>query len=241
VRIVNVVLSASGADAVLNGASLNDAVLDGRHLSAAPIPFVLRVTGLHNVRNAAAAIVTAVLLGVSPTDAAAGIGQFVGTGRRFELRGDVDGIRVIDDYAHHPTEIEALLRSARTVAGAGRVLVLFQPHLYSRTRAFAERFAQALALADDVVVTGIYAAREDPDPAVSARTITDLMASTASGGPIDAIEDRLTAARAIEARLDAAHATAAPARPGDVILTVGAGDVTDLAPVILADLQRRFG
>jgi UDP-N-acetylmuramate--alanine ligase len=199
----------------------------------------LAVTGEHNIRNATAAVITAALLGVDPAAAVRAVARFRGTARRFELRGEAGGVRVIDDYAHHPTEIEALLHSARTVAGTarggdarcddsgGRVLVLFQPHLYSRTRVFADRFAAALAAADEVVVTGIYRAREDVDPAVGPHTITDLLPTTASGGTVRAIADRLAAA----------HAIAAAARPGDVVLTVGAGDVTDLAPVILADLS----
>ena len=140
-------------------------------------------------------------------------------------------MRVIDDYAHHPTEIEALLRTARGVAQerGGRVLVLFQPHLFSRTRAFADRFGQALALADAVVVTDVYPARETqadfPD-------ITgDTVAQRVPGG----------IARFVAERLDAAHAVADLARPGDLLLTVGAGDVTELAGTVLADLAAREG
>ncbi len=204
------------------------ATVAGGPLGEAPLPLRLAVTGAHNVLNATAAVVTAALLGVPAATAVDGAAAFVGTGRRFEPRGEVGGVRVVDDYAHHPTEIEALLRAARPVAGDGRVLVLFQPHLYSRTRIFADRFAHALALADEVVVTGIYKAREDVDPSVTARTITDLLPATASGGGVRAVEDRT----------EAAHVVAGLARPGDLVLTVGAGDVTDLAPVILADLAR---
>ncbi|MBN9375316.1 MAG: UDP-N-acetylmuramate--L-alanine ligase, partial [Cellulomonas sp.] len=138
----------------------------------------------------------------------------------FEDRGSAGGVRVVDDYAHHPTEIAALLRAARQVAG-GRVLVLFQPHLFSRTKAFADEFATALAAADEVVVTDVYAAREDPDPAVTGALITDRM-----GGHARFVADRLEAARAV----------AALARPGDLLLTVGAGDVTALVPVVLEAL-----
>ncbi|GAB2454875.1 UDP-N-acetylmuramate--L-alanine ligase [Xylanimonas ulmi] len=216
VVVSDIVSTAQGVSATVRGGPLGDAPLDLR----------IAVTGTHNVLNATAAVVTAVLLGAAPTDAVAGAAAFVGTGRRFEPRGEAGGVRVVDDYAHHPTEIEALLRAARPIAGAGRVLVLFQPHLYSRTRIFAERFAAALALADEVVVTGVYRAREDVDPTVSARTITDLLPATASGGTVRAVEDRV----------EAAHAVAALARPGDLVLTVGAGDVTQLAPLILGDL-----
>ncbi len=203
-----------------------DAVVAGGPLGETPLALRLAVPGAHNALNATAAAVVAALLGAPPARAVAGAGEFVGTGRRFEPRGEAGGVRVVDDYAHHPTEIEALLRAARPVAGAGRVLVLFQPHLYSRTRIFADRFAAALALADEVVVTGVYRAREDVDPTVSARTITDLLPATASGGGVRAVEDRV----------EAAHTVAGLARPGDLVLTVGAGDVTDLGPVVLADL-----
>ena len=128
-------------------------------------------------------------------------------------------MRVVDDYAHHPTEVAALLTAARPVAAGGRVLVLFQPHLFSRTRLFAQEFADALALADHVVVTGVYAAREDLDPETGSWTIVDRMPAGAARG----IEDRVEAARAV----------AAAARPGDLVLTVGAGDVTELGAVIL--------
>jgi len=216
VVVADVTTTADGAGATLSGGPLG----------AAPLPLRLCVPGAHNVLNATAAVVVAALLGTAPADAVAAAQAFVGTGRRFEPRGAAGGVRVVDDYAHHPTEIEALLRAARPVAGEGRLLVLFQPHLYSRTRIFADRFAAALALADEVVVTGIYRAREDVDPAVSARTITGLLPATRSGGQVRAIEDGREAAAAV----------AATARPGDLVLTVGAGDVTELAPQILAAL-----
>ncbi|QIK83312.1 UDP-N-acetylmuramate--L-alanine ligase [Sanguibacter sp. HDW7] len=185
---------------------------------------VLEVPGLHNALDAAAALVTAMRLGVDADTAVAGVGRFLGTGRRFEERGTAGGVRVVDDYAHHPTEVAALLRAARPAAAGGRVLVLFQPHLFSRTRTFAREFADALALADEVVVTDVYAAREDDDPTVTGATITDLM-----GGR----------GRHVAGRVAAAHAVAALARPGDLVLTVGAGDVTQLAPVLLESLVAR--
>lgn len=180
----------------------------------------LHVPGAHNALNAAAAVATAVLLGVPADVAVAGVGEFLGTGRRFEARGEVGGVRVVDDYAHHPTEVAALLGAARPVAAGGRVLVLFQPHLFSRTRTFAQEFADALALADEVVVTGVYAAREDLDPDTGSWTIVDRMPAGSS-------------ARGIEDRHEAALAVARAARPGDLVLTVGAGDVTELGTVIL--------
>ena len=185
---------------------------------------VLEVPGVHNALDAAAALVVALRLGVDADAAVAGVGQFLGTGRRFEERGTAGGVRVVDDYAHHPTEVAALLRAARPAAAGGRVLVLFQPHLFSRTRTFAREFADALVLADEVVVTDVYAAREDDDPTVTGATITDLMAGRG---------------RHVAGRVEAAHAIAALARPGDLVLTVGAGDVTQLAPVVLESLAVR--
>ena len=179
----------------------------------------LQVPGEHNGLDAAAAWVAARLLGVPGDVAAQALGGFRGTGRRFEERGSRGGVRVVDDYAHHPTEVAALLRAARSVAGEGRVLVLFQPHLFSRTAAFAREFAAALETADLAVVTGVYAAREDPDPAVTGALITDAMPP----GRGLFVADRLEAAATI-GRL---------ARAGDLVLTVGAGDVTELAPVVL--------
>nr|WP_235522420.1 UDP-N-acetylmuramate--L-alanine ligase [Cellulomonas sp. Root137] len=184
----------------------------------------LAVPGTHNALNAAAAWAAARRLGVA--DAADGLGAFRGTGRRFEDRGTADGVRVVDDYAHHPTEVAALLRAARSVAGDGRVLALFQPHLFSRTRTFASQFGEALDLADVVVVTDVYAAREDPDPSVTGALIVDRVPTP---GRATFVPDRHDAARAI----------AGAARPGDLLLTVGAGDVTQLASVVLEVLAAR--
>ncbi len=156
------------------------------------------------------------LLGVDAATAAAGLAAFAGTGRRFEHRGTAGGVRVVDDYAHHPTEVAALLRAARAVAGRrpGAGAVPAAPVLPDPRRSPSE-FAVALSLADEVVVTDVYAAREDPDPAVTGALITDRMAG---------------AGRFVADRVDAAHAVAALARPGDLVLTVGAGDVTGLGP-----------
>lgn len=186
----------------------------------------LAVPGDHNALNAAAAWAVTVHLGTDPRDAAAALAAFRGTGRRFEHRGTADGVRVVDDYAHHPTEVAALLRAARTVAGDGRVVVLFQPHLYSRTRTFADEFGAALDLADVAVVTDVYAAREDPDPSVTGALLVERVPTP---GRATFVADRTAAA----------HAVATAARPGDLVLTVGAGDVTQLAPVVLAALAER--
>ena len=193
-----------------------------REGDGAPVTLDLAVPGVHNGLNAAAAWTVARLLGVDGATAARGLAAFRGTGRRFEERGTAGGVRVVDDYAHHPTEVAALLRAARAVAGDGRVLALFQPHLYSRTRTFADAFARALALADLVVVTDVYAAREDPDPTVTGALIADQV----PGG------------RFIADKAEAAVALARAARRGDLLLTVGAGDVTDLAPLVLETLAQ---
>ncbi|HEY5518826.1 MAG TPA: UDP-N-acetylmuramate--L-alanine ligase [Cellulomonas sp.] len=224
-----------GADVVVSGYRAADGagstcVLRTEHALLGTLELVLRlaVPGAHNALNAAAAWTAARLVGVEASAAAAGLAAFQGTGRRFEYRGSAGGVRVVDDYAHHPTEVAALLRAARPVARGGRVLVLFQPHLYSRTRTFAAQFATALDLADAVVVTDIYGAREDPDPAVTSALIT---AQVPTAGKAELVPDRI----------GAAHRVAERAVPGDLVLTVGAGDVTELAEVVLEALAARAG
>ena len=189
----------------------------------------LGVVGEHNLLNAAGAWTAGVELGVGRREMAAALAGFAGTGRRFELRGVASGVRVVDDYAHHPTEIEALLATAREVADArgGRVLALFQPHLFSRTRAFADRFGAALGRADLVVVTSIYPARETQEdfPDITGATVADRVEGVG--------------ARYVADHVEAARALADAARPGDVLLTIGAGDVTRLGAVILERLGTR--
>ncbi|OMH33276.1 UDP-N-acetylmuramate--L-alanine ligase [Tersicoccus sp. Bi-70] len=179
----------------------------------------LQVPGEHNVRNAAAALLAGTVLGVDAGEGSAALGTFTGAGRRFEYKGaSPDGaVRVYDDYAHHPTEVAAALSAARAVAGTGAVHVLFQPHLFSRTRIFAAEFAAALAGADRVTVLDIYPAREEPEPGVTSALITDRFA------PGEAAVLETDPERAV-------HDMAAAARPGDLLLTVGAGDVTALGP-----------
>ena len=191
-----------------------------------PIALELALPGDHVALDAAGAWAAGLELGVAPGVMARALGSFGGTGRRFEVRGEAAGVRVIDDYAHHPTEIEALLTAAREVADArgGRVLALFQPHLFSRTRAFADRFGAALGRADFVVVTSIYPARETQEdfPDVTGATVADRV----EGARARYVADHDRAARLL----------AEAARPGDVALTIGAGDVTRLGPVILERL-----
>ncbi|MFB0833373.1 UDP-N-acetylmuramate--L-alanine ligase [Arthrobacter halodurans] len=183
----------------------------------------LAVPGDHNLLNAAAAFAVGLDCGLEPGEATRGLAAFSGAARRFELRGEAGGVRVYDDYAHHPTEVLAALRAARAVAGEGRVHVLFQPHLFSRTREFWRAFADALSLADTALVLDIYPAREEPLPGVTSALVADAL-NTAGG--------LATAAGAPE-RL------AGIARPGDLVMTVGAGDVTEAGPAILAALAGR--
>lgn len=188
----------------------------------------LLIPGLHNARNASAAIIAAVLLGMKPEDAARGAQSFRGASRRFDIRGCVNGVTVVDDYAHHPTEIEALLRAARRRYTSAKLRVLFQPHLFSRTRAFASEFANALALADDVIVTGIFPAREKQEdfPNIHAETIVEAAKSQNLNVQIEAVENMREAALKLAAR----------AKFGDVLLTVGAGSITDMTSVMLEAL-----
>lgn len=186
---------------------------------------VVGVPGAHNALNLTASWAVLRAAGISPAQALAGLSHFRGTGRRYELRGEVAGISVIDDYAHHPTEVAALLTAARSAA-SGRVIAIFQPHLYSRTQNFAQRFAQALELADFAAVTDIYGAREEPVAGVSNHSIAQHFAS----------EARHVAIGEVEA---AAQWAVALAEPGDTIFTVGAGDITHLATRIVALLGER--
>lgn len=200
--------------------------VDAEGATGPAVPLELAVPGEHIALNAAGAWAVGLELGVRPELMAQALGGFGGTQRRFEDRGERAGVRVVDDYAHHPTEIEALVRTARSVAASrgGRVLVLFQPHLFSRTKSFAQRFGAALSGADLVVVTDVYPARERAQdfPGVSGATVTEHMPA-----------DR---GRYVADRFEAAHTLAQAARPGDLLLTVGAGDVTELGAVVLADL-----
>lgn len=175
--------------------------------------------GAHNLLNAAGAWAVGLELGIEAQVMADGLGRFAGTGRRFEEKGEVAGVRVVDDYAHHPTEVAATIRAAHEQAA--HVRVLFQPHLYSRTRDFASEFAQALSLADDVIVTGVYGAREEPIEGIDGYLITDRMPS---------------AALFVPDRFEAAQTMAQRAQAGDLIITMGAGDVTELGSLILKEL-----
>jgi len=187
----------------------------------------LRIPGRHYVLNALAVVATGLELGQDFVALARGLGEFTGTRRRMERKGEVAGIRVYDTYAHHPTEIRGDLEAAREVAGAGRVIAAFQPHLVSRTRIFAEQMGAELAAADEVVVADVYVAREEPDPAVTGRLVADAVSL-----PDGAVEFAPT--------LDeVAAALVRRARSGDLVVTLGAGDVTTVGPRVLELLRGR--
>jgi UDP-N-acetylmuramate--alanine ligase len=188
-----------------------------------PVTLDLAVPGVHNRRNAAAALAALELAGVPRGEAEKAIVGFRGAGRRLEAKGEAGGVAVLDSYAHHPAELAADLAAMRE---GGRLLALFQPHLYSRTLNLAHGFAEALTAADAACVTEIYPAREEPVPGVSGRLIVDELARLRPGM-------RVGWAPALA---DAAALVAAWARPGDTVLTLGAGDVDSAAPLILEAL-----
>ena len=188
-----------------------------------PVELDLAVPGEHNRRNAAAALAALELVGVPREEAEAAIVEFRGAGRRLEPKGEARGVIVLDSYAHHPAELAADLAALRD---GGRLVALFQPHLYSRTLNLAHGFAKALAAADAACMTEIYPAREEPVPGVSGRLIVDELARLRPGM-------RIGWAPELE---DAARLVAGWARPGDTVLTLGAGDVDRAAPLILEAL-----
>jgi len=189
----------------------------------------LKVPGLHNVRNAAAALAVTMDLGGSLQPALDALATFGGVGRRFELLGTASGVTVVDDYAHHPTEIAATLEGARQAYPGRRLVAVFQPHLYSRTALHGEAMGKALAVADVVMVTGVYAAREAPVEGVTGRMVAD--AARRSGGEVHWVPERK----------DLVAEVAAVVRSGDVVLTLGAGDVTAVGRELLAGLAARPG
>ncbi|WP_329063848.1 UDP-N-acetylmuramate--L-alanine ligase [Amycolatopsis sp. NBC_01480] len=193
--------------------------LDGEELDVR-----VAVPGEHMALNAIAALLAGAELGAPVAGLAEGLAAFGGVRRRFEFKGRAGDVRVYDDYAHHPTEVDAQLRAVRTAAGEGRVLVVFQPHLYSRTQTFAREFAEALSLADEIVVLDVYGAREEPVPGVTGALIADQVRGSVRYEPAFDVAARLVADLV---------------KPGDLVVTMGAGDVTQLGPEILAELDRR--
>jgi UDP-N-acetylmuramate--alanine ligase len=191
--------------------------------AAGPLgPFELHVPGRHNVLNATAAVAIAHQLGVSADNIAEGLNHFRGVDRRFQLRGKARGVTVVDDYGHHPTEISATLAAARE-CGYKKIHVVFQPHRYSRTLDLLDRFRNAFLDADSVIILPIYAASEEPIPGVTA----ELLAARIEGPAVQFAPDFAAAVAAV----------AAEAKEGDLVLTLGAGNVSQLAPQILAALE----
>ena len=182
-------------------------------------PLRLAVPGRYNLANAAAAYAIGRALGLDGAVLREAVGAFRGTHRRFSYVGEVRGARVYDDYAHHPTEVRALLAAARPLAGEGRLVVCFQPHLFTRTRDFAADFGAALAAADEVVVLDVYPAREDPIPGVTGELVAQA-ARAAGAAAVTYVADKQRAPEVLAGLL----------RPGDLALTVGAGDVTAVGP-----------
>ncbi|GAA2974872.1 UDP-N-acetylmuramate--L-alanine ligase [Streptomyces drozdowiczii] len=195
-------------------------VLGGKFLT-----FTVSVPGRHYALNAVAALAAGIALGIPAHNLASALGNYTGVKRRLQLKGEAAGVQVIDSYAHHPTEMTADLEAMRGAATDARLLVVFQPHLFSRTQELGTEMGQALALADASVVLDIYPAREDPVPGVTSALIID--AATAAGADVTAVHDKERVPEVV----------AGMATPGDLVLTMGAGDVTDLGPRILDHLS----
>ena len=212
VRLHNV--DASGARVSFN------ILFQGENLSAQ-----LNVPGEHNAINAAGAFAVLVGLGFDPHQSLEAIAKFGGTQRRFELHGVRRGVSVYDDFAHHPTEVSAAIKAARAVVGDGRIITVFQPHLYSRTRLMAKEFAEALSASDEVVVLDIYAAREDPEPGVTGALVSDAFKNPAQVHYVPEWSD----VPAVSAKL---------AREGDFIMTMGCGDIYRMVPELLEALEK---
>lgn len=203
-------LKASDVESATGGSSFAVAY-DGKRLGK----LTLKVPGIHNVKNALAAIASGIALGSTLDAMRGGLESFAGVERRFELIAKVGGVTIIDDYAHHPTEIEATLEAARAAFPEKRIIAAFQPHLYSRTRDFHREFAEALSKADVVYLADLYPAREKPIPGVSARLIASSMLVRDCGPAWEGPRSELAAALAREVG------------EGDVVLTLGAGDITN--------------
>ncbi|MFL6090824.1 MAG: UDP-N-acetylmuramate--L-alanine ligase [Aeromicrobium sp.] len=179
----------------------------------------LAVPGEHYAQDALAALAAGLALGFAPAELAAGLGQYTGARRRMEPLGEAGGVRVYDSYAHHPTEIAADVAAGRALAGSGRLVVVYQPHLVSRTRELGVQMGEALSAADEVFVADLYVAREDPDPEVTSAIVVNAVSGTPAqlAGPVDSVADLV----------------APTLRSGDLVLTLGAGDVTIVGPRLL--------
>ncbi len=195
----------------------------------AEVTLRLRVPGLHNVRNAAAALAVTHALQADRAAALTALERFGGVGRRFERLGEAGGVMIVDDYAHHPTEVRATLAAARQAFPRRRLVAVFQPHLFSRTASHGEALGQALAAADVVVVAPIYASREQPMPGVTAEIVA--RGAIRAGAATTAVRERANVTDRV-ARL---------VQPGDVVFTLGAGDITRVGPELIERLGKREG
>ncbi|MFG2348127.1 UDP-N-acetylmuramate--L-alanine ligase [Streptomyces phaeochromogenes] len=195
-------------------------------LDGSPLTFAVSVPGRHYAHNAVAALAAGAALGIPAAELAPAIASYTGVKRRLQLKGEAAGVQVIDSYAHHPTEMTADLEAMRAAAGDARILVVFQPHLFSRTQELGKEMGESLALADASVVLDIYPAREDPIPGVTSELIIE--AARAAGADVTPAKDKA----------DVPALVAGMAKPGDLVLTMGAGDVTDLGPEILTRLSK---
>ncbi|MFJ9098432.1 UDP-N-acetylmuramate--L-alanine ligase [Streptomyces sp. NPDC102405] len=195
-------------------------------LDGSPLTFTVSVPGRHYAHNAVAALAAGVALGVPAAELAPALAAYTGVKRRLQLKGEAAGVQVIDSYAHHPTEMTADLEAMRAAAGDARILVVFQPHLFSRTQELGKEMGEALTAADGSLVLDIYPAREDPIPGVTSELIID--AARAAGADVTPVHDKA----------DVASVVAGMAKAGDLVLTMGAGDVTDLGPLILDRLAK---
>jgi UDP-N-acetylmuramate--alanine ligase len=202
-----------------------DGALTLSHAGACVGTARLHVAGEHNAHNAAMAVAACAAVGVAPGEALGIVARYRGVGRRFELAGEAAGVTVIDDYAHHPTEVRATLAAARARYPGRRIVAVFQPHTYSRAALYAAEFGASLAGADIVLVTDIYAAREADPGTIAALDIVRHIPQdgAAASGNLDATLAELEAC----------------VRPGDVVLTLGAGDITTVGPRLLALLRAR--
>ncbi|MCL8014160.1 UDP-N-acetylmuramate--L-alanine ligase [Streptomyces sp. AS02] len=196
-------------------------LLDGQELT-----FAVSVPGRHYALNAVAALAAGAALGIPAAELAPALAAYTGVKRRLQLKGEAAGVQVIDSYAHHPTEMTADLEAMRAAAGDARILVAYQPHLFSRTQELGKEMGEALALADSSLVLDIYPAREDPIPGVTSDLI--IQAARVAGAEVTAVHDKSEVPALV----------AGMAKPGDLVLTMGAGDVTDLGPLILDRLSK---
>jgi UDP-N-acetylmuramate--alanine ligase len=186
----------------------------------------LSIPGQHNIENALAALIAGLKFGAASAELLKGLESFSGAKRRFENKGSVNGVTVVDDYGHHPTEVRVTLETAKRFAGAGKVIVIFQPHRYSRTAMFVTEFAQVLDLADQVFLLEIYAASETAIPGVSSIQIANEMSSSKV-----VFEPSM---------IDVVNSAVEASQPGDLIITLGAGDVNLLVPLILQTLEEKI-